>query len=140
VAVLWSPSAGAWIDALGVKRGTPVGMGTSYNKPIDIAAGSMTGRTAAEQGGTGATPAQINPALQAMLNQQQQELGQIGQVAKAGGSALAPGTLERMQANDPDTLAKFQSGLGKLRFSVPDWMRTYQRAGVYQASPDTLAA
>jgi flagellum-specific peptidoglycan hydrolase FlgJ len=50
-----------------------------------------------------------------MLNQQQQELGQIGQVARAGGSALAPGTLERMQANDPDTLAKFQSGLGKLR-------------------------
>jgi hypothetical protein len=45
-----------------------------------------------------------------------------------------------MQANDPDTLAKFQSGLGKLRYAVPDWLRSYSRAGVYNAAPDQLVA
>jgi hypothetical protein len=147
-----NPQATDWLKALGSETAQS-GFGPSTDVAASLpgvgispqqAMGTMlsllgANRTTAADQAAGA-PAQINPALQAMLNQQQQELGQIGQVARAGGSALAPGTLERMQANDPDTLAKFQSGLGKLRFSVPDWMRSYSRAGVYNASPDQLVA
>jgi hypothetical protein len=67
--------------------------------------------------------AATNPALQSYLDRQNQELAQIGQIADAGASALAPGSLERLGENG---LAEFVSGLKKLRRDSDAWLRNYQ--------------
>lgn len=106
--------------------------------PAVYAGGSSTFNEAT--GGTaapGLTTTQISPGLQAYLDQQNKELGQIGAIRDAGGSALAPGTLESMSKDD---LAEFQSGLSKLRTDVPAWMRDYTLSRPGQANPEQMAA
>lgn len=82
-------------------------------------------------------PAGLSPQLQAYLQRQQQELGQIGQVADAGAGALAPGTMESW---GDDKVKEFQSGLAKLGRDVPTWMSNYAKTRVYQGGPEQMAA
>jgi hypothetical protein len=81
-----------------------------------------------------------NPAMADFMSKQAVELNAVNDIAKRGGSAMAPGTLERLNATNPDALAKFTSGIQKLRYDAPGWLRDYQRAGVYQGNPEQLQA
>jgi hypothetical protein len=60
-----------------------------------------------------------------------QALSQIGNIFKAGPTALKPGTLEQL---DPNELAILQSGAQKLGVDYNSWLRAYQKASVGQTA------
>lgn len=114
-------------------KGTPVPavpgavgvMGAPVGSPADPALGG-----GGDYGGYGDISG-LSPALQAYLNQNNAELGQIAKIADAGASALAPGVLEGLGETG---LAEFVSGLKKLRRDDTAWLSNYAKTRPYQGT------